>query len=194
METYKQLITKNLQGQFDSFNAMFELAFGEAVPLTLEVADFGSMDSTAAYYATERKVVFNLADNLGECRGPTIAHEVSHWLCRKWSEDFRVVDGEAHSFDFGVLCALLSCRMGVRKNNFFRAYDFHEDYLYPWLMVNPHSFDQLIKNTPVRSLDDLAAQTFQISSAMRTRARALRDKGSVAITIEEGLRVARSAG
>lgn len=144
---YKELIHKNIQGQFDSFSAQFEKVFGRAIPLALEVEDLGNPEHYAHFNLARGAVVFNLAHQVKTEEAVTIAHEVAHWLC-----------------------ALLTCRMGVRTKNFFKSYDFHEDDLYPFLSVNPSQFDQLITSTPVRSLEELTAATHRIANAMRRRA------------------------
>jgi hypothetical protein len=167
---YKELIHKNIQGQFDSFSAQFEKVFGRAIPLALEVEDLGNPEHYAHFNPARGAVVFNLAHQMKTEEALTIAHEVAHWLCAALDEDWEIAQGHLHTFDFGVLCALLTCRMGVRTKNFFKSYDFHEDDLYPYLSVNPFQFDQLITSTPVRSLEELTAATHRIANNMRHRA------------------------
>lgn len=167
---YKELIHKNIQGQFDSFSAQFEKVFGRAIPLALAVEDLGNPEHYAHFNPTRGAVVFNLAHQVKTEEAISIAHEVAHWLCAALEEDWEIAQGHLHTFDFGVLCALLTCRMGVRTKNFFRDVRENGYDLYPFLSVNPFQFDQLITSTPVRSLEELTAATHRIANNMRHRA------------------------
>ena len=160
-------IEESLTGQFQSFALGFEIAFGSEIPLNLKVAEL-----PPHVYARYEPglILFNLAHQRHEIEAQTFAHETAHWLCAGLADDFLIPEGRGHTFEFGVLCALLTYRLGIKRKNLFRSYDFHEDRDYQWLTVNPHHFDQLIASTPAHSLDELCSEAIRVAHEIRHQA------------------------
>ena len=163
-DNYNDLIEENLNGQFQNFALGFEVAFGVEIPLTLKVEQL--QPHIYARYEPGL-ILFNLAHQRHEMEAQTFAHETAHWLCAGLADDFLIPEGKGHTFEFGVLCALLTYRLGIKRKNLFRSYDFHEDRDYQWLRLNPFEFDQLIASTPAHSLDELCSEAIRIAHEMR---------------------------
>lgn len=94
-----------------------------------------------------------------------LIHELVHFITHD-----RQLTGEfinfPHCFLFGVLCCLVRRDLLGEEENFFEPYDFHEDVMFPHLLMNSFEFDKKIVAAKYYSFDEMIDTAQAIAQQM----------------------------
>ncbi|WP_186108320.1 MULTISPECIES: hypothetical protein [Burkholderia] len=162
LDVYNNLLGNNFDNDsaltFRGIATEEEVSFIRNIPLRFN-AQYGDYLAYATF--SENAITYNLHAEVDSRIEKVLIHELAHLIACKFGINSR------HTLDFAILTYCIQDKLTSRNEQFFRAYDIHEDEAYPYLSINPFLFDKLIKQIEFKSIKELCVKSRNLAKLIR---------------------------